>query len=120
MFQFENEEYQRFLEQATKSRSRYKERYKQRLIDLQEFLQGLTVQEVDFLLALRKCDYRFRTEVYHALFLWCDNRIQFYRGLACVMQSSHFAEELAHTVCGCEAPRAHRGGNGGDRAAPRT
>lgn len=94
MFQFENAEYQRLLEQTRGRGKRHIEDSKRRLADLQEFLQDLTIREVDFVLALRKCDYVFRLELYQALSLWCNNRIRFYRKLACVMESKHLAEEL--------------------------
>lgn len=94
MFQFENAEYQNILETSMKRTSRYAEDSKKALADLQEFLEGLTRREVDFLLALRKCDYRLRTELYHSLSFWCKGRIEFYRGLAVIMETEQFANML--------------------------
>ncbi len=87
MFQFENAEYQRLLEQSKRRGSCFAKGSRQALADLQECVEGLKPNEVDFLLALRKSDRPFKEEVYLALRRWCKGRQDFYSALAVVHDS---------------------------------
>lgn len=67
MFQFENAEYQRLLEQSLKRTNRYAKGSKKKLEDLQECLNDLTVKEVELILTLRKIGWSERHDILNGL-----------------------------------------------------
>lgn len=91
MFQFENREYERILESSLR-RGKFTKDCKKLLSDLQECLEGLTLHEVNFLLALRKCDSDFRLELCESLILWYSNRMDFFEKFARIMENKDFMD----------------------------